>query len=201
MKSQVLYGSMILMISVVLISTVAFSANADIKSHEDVVKGNGVKVDDKNGQFRLTVVPQPGGTYDITYDITVNNALEKARCLDITDKFVKISALKKATIEFNTGDISCDRIGGGPLSVVDISVKVQTTGDPDEPKPIDDDEGVRECDDNKCYVKVGTEQTNRNAEAIINITGEDELRLSSDLDNGDIVSITKVNTRWMEWLK
>jgi hypothetical protein len=168
MRNQVLYASVIFTISALLIGAGMFSAEAREGAETITQKGNGVVVDQIDN-FLLTITPNVNSSpndnskdYTLKYGfLNSDNELEQGLCKEVSDKLVKIAALKKATIEFNTKDAGlgfCKNIGqSDSLSELDISVNFFNAD------PIFDEAGFEKgpnCDGNgNCSHEVGTEKT------------------------------------------
>lgn len=197
MKSQILYASVIFTISTILMGASMFAVEAKQTDFENIIKGNGVQIDEFDSGLQLTIEPKVNSKeYFMTYTITTDyglDVLEKAACT-VTDKVVKISALKIASIQLNTGDAECESTGpSGTLTPVDISIKIVAYYE-EEPFEF---EMARECDDEegKCRVTVGSEQTAL-GEAEVSVNGVDKVFAK---DAGHTVKITKSNIMKKEW--
>lgn len=109
MRNQVLYGSIFVIVSL-LLTTLIFTAEAKTFDKELTlaVKGDGVLVQSK--QIRLTVAPLDNikDTLAVSYIAKINDG-EFAFGLICTgpDSILKSSALRKASVEFNTEDLVC----------------------------------------------------------------------------------------------
>jgi hypothetical protein len=193
MRNQVLYASVIFTISTLLIGVGMFSADAARGGEETTTqKGNGVDV--SGDGFQLVITPNENSKY-YTVNVAFENSdglLERAICKTVSDKLVKIAALKKATIEFNTASLgTCSSAANLPISShVDISINFFNA------EPVEDESNFEKgpnCDGNgNCSHEVGTTKT-ANGEVTITL-GDDEAFTG---DGKLFVTNTKV-TYWTE---
>lgn len=159
MKSRVLYASMILTVSVLLSATVIFTADAKTFSEDYsfISKGNGARIQEP--ALNLSILPiQDSKNFDVTYGIKTTEGLERAVCHQVSDKLVQISALKKASIKFNTRDAElgeCEYLAGPLVNSVNISVNIQTTGD----SVVEDFVEKKGCESGFCFLKIGQSET------------------------------------------
>jgi hypothetical protein len=189
MRNPILYASLIFTISALLIGAGLYSAEARDAS-QTTLKGNGVEINDS--ALKLIVNPlENSKEFSIQYGIPTEEGLERGICKDVTDKVVKISALKKASIKFSLTDKKigdCKIIAGGPdKPSVDISITIDNTREPtiDE---IDKDNG---CHDGVCSVTNGQRESVFGT-ATVSIDGDEPFTI-------DNVKIFKVNQKTVSW--
>lgn len=206
MKSQVLYASVIFSVTALLMSTVMFSADAREIDFQEIIKGNGARIND-SGIFQLTVVPiADSKEFNISYGYSIEGETQKVSCIGATDKIVKIASLKKATIVFDTTDEKLGECIGRDVDnkiipIIKTTISVQIESNPDvEPYEQAFDNKENGCnEDGLCSVTNGSTHTAPDGTATVTI-GENESFLIDGSTN-DQVEIFKQNTKETYWKK
>ncbi len=192
MKSYVFYAALFLILSVSLTSI--FISNVEAKSFDKeqtyTIKGDGVRIFSTG--LTLSILPnEDSNSYTVHY--VVNTPAGKTYwglCSHSTDNIVKISALKKALIKFNTDDLGDCITLGDPYVPFNVSLNIQTNGESTLIKY----DNQKKCDQIgdilQCYKEHGTDEGKEGI--AVGIVFENDVK---DLP----AKISKINQKFTFW--
>ncbi len=157
MRNQVLYAYVIFAISALLMTTVIFTVEARTVDEQQsfTSKGNGARVN-QSGVFLISILPiEDSKEFSMVYSVRTNEGIKTGICPHVSDKIVKISALNKASIEFNTGDEKLGEcIRTTQFDDFDISLNIQTEGE----SIVEEYEDKMGCEYGFCFLQIGTSE-------------------------------------------